>query len=264
MEKYQLGKLINITVESIIKQSLIDRIDDIMVTRLPTLDNIWNEICFKYYGKVEYVKACRIYMLWKRNAQDFSNICKTLAKNFYYAKFSSNNLIIIPVKNEEWNILQTYKSFFKERCKFNIEFTNWLSQKLQDHGIYCWLRCKSNWFKQDGSRKQASAFWKGTYECTSKCGNIYEAFIVNQILDKSVMIFVTPLIQFTHIEKVPKRLRCSSSIRENQAKNILLNGFSSAKADNVLHNFLNPKQNGKMHQKFIHQFIFLNFLIKTF
>ena len=54
------------------------------------------------------------------------------------------------------------------RLRLGNVFTEFISNKLQNNGWNCWLKCQDNWFKRNDRRKKICNFWTGRYYCIFK------------------------------------------------------------------------------------------------
>ena len=114
-------------------------------------------------------------------------------RNLIYEHFEkvgcSKRLIVLKLDFQDMNLVKSFigdykivKSKLCKRKKFKKEFDNFLSLKLQNLGLNCWLTCKSNWFKKENSRKFSKAFWNGSFFCIdNECQNNFKARIMQEI-----------------------------------------------------------------------------------
>ena len=161
----------------------------------------------------------------------------------------------IEISVEEWITARKYISGYyqKTRYKFLSFFTNFLSQKLQDNGINCWLVCKWNWFRLEDSQKQNANYWSGSYKCIDKnCSNSFHARIeklnCSYECDSSVNI-CTIKVRITgshlHSKRIKKKVRCSKTDRCNTALKLKAHGITKVRQENLINNIFASKQTGK-------------------
>lgn len=244
-------KLLNITVELMIQNSL-KSLNDIPLTRNNGTNNIWNLICLKYYDSVDYLKTVNIYNWYKRNTNNYAFqtelvvselVQKNLAEPMETDKSSDSQKIVLPIQSREWNIFQSYIAIYNGRTKFKTEFTDILSEKIQNYGVNCWLKCEYNWFKATSSQKKSAPFWHGRYVCVDpKCKLKFEALIEDPINDtekkQSVLIFINYIGVDYHEKKLIKKIRCFGLERDLQAKELLQEGTCNVIVNNIINNSL--------------------------
>lgn len=122
-------------------------------------------------------------------------------------------------------------------------FSNFLSEKLQNYGIKCWLKCNYNWLKKKSSQKTTSPFWKGIFSCVN-CKKRFFATIHKELEDskqnKDVIIFVNFEDISKHDDKIKPRIRCKGDKRLELAKELMYESTSNVISKNILGNYKKP------------------------
>ena len=243
--------LINTLVQVIVQNPNLD-INKVRPTRKMDPNNIWNIICLKLFNNISYAEANKIFKIWHNKtsklAEQVLSLCGSI-ENGDKNGGNGSNPISLAISAVDWVILSTY-IVNSPRRRFTSQFTDFLSEKLQENGIKCWLRCSYNWFKKSDSQKSSSPFWQGVYKCTDpSCSNTFSAFIHSIIQYESsncVIIFVDVNEGNTkHKNIVLKKIRCIRDERLAQAKEIALDTSLNCHAKNILHNKIQTKQNSK-------------------
>lgn len=160
--KMNIKKLVNIAKE-ILSEDIISNIDEIPLSRTD-LNNIWNKISQEYYGNIEFKNSLNIKSWWVRNTNNFRTILKNILQN---KEQTIKKKYSIDIDHKEWIYLQGQISS-SGRERFKVGMSHFLSKKLQERGVKCYLTCKYNWFKEKKSQKTESPYWKGLYVCTEK------------------------------------------------------------------------------------------------
>lgn len=102
-----IEKLISITIEVMMQNSLSD-LSKIKVTRSKDRTNVWNQICFKYHGLVDYKNTLQFYQWWQRDTQNYSTLSKSaineLSKEPEEAELlnSKEKKIVVTFRSDEW------------------------------------------------------------------------------------------------------------------------------------------------------------------
>lgn len=238
----EVEKLVNITVEIILKNSISD-LQNVKPTRVDDISNIWNRICLKYFGNIRYQDALKIFTWWTRDTKNYSSLTRMAIEELKETKKmeidSIKKDIIVPLNSNEWKSISCLKATYNKRSKFISDFSNFLSEKIQKHGINCWLKCDFNWFKKNESQKLSSPFWKGRYQCYS-CKNTFFTKIIEELKDPNentyVIIFVTYYEYFKHDAKISPKIRCFGEKRLEQAKELMYESTSNVITNNIIDN----------------------------
>ena len=240
-------ELINVILEVIMQNPNKD-INQEKPTRTNDSNNLWNIICSKLYGTASYSDANRILKLWHRNVSKLAEQVASLSGS-YNGSNNEDSFISLPVSAAEWTILATY-IVNSPRTRFTSQFSDFLSEKLQECNIKCWLSCVNNYFKKINSTKTRSPFWRGTYKCIDPhCSKIFTA-VIHQIIkcEKSshVIIFVTENNALNiHESKIMKKIRCIGGERLEQARDLAFNSALNCQSQNILNNKIHTKRNSK-------------------
>jgi hypothetical protein len=127
-------KLIDCIVDYMTKNQLSD-----LLSKAQTYINEnswWGEICRHYCGRYDTKTAMRIKGFYSRNYNEIHQIV------------SSFQQFCIKLNASEW---KTIKKHINQACRkrFNAGFTHFLSTKLQELGVHCYLDSteRNNWFK---------------------------------------------------------------------------------------------------------------------
>ena len=195
-KKLFLQELIRVCYEVCHEENFFD-LDSVTVARQS--ENIWRKIGTRYYGIYDHKYSVNVYSWWKRDTNGF----QTEFKKFLQKKqsmneplLSENEKIKILIKPEEWLKIKKFVANLT-RKKFKSEFDGFLSEKIQEKGINCWLKCKWNWFKETNSKKKNSPFWKGVFNCINQdCENKFIAFIQNGVDEKKKSCLIRNRIKY--------------------------------------------------------------------
>ena len=239
-------ELIDLTIELISENPSID-INTAKVTRKRDFSNFWNMLSLRYFKKITFQNALKLNKSWHRLTSGYAKQVNTCYTNTNCVSSEENIQFKIKFTPEEWVILQTFV-VRNIRSSFSHQFSDFLSKKLQNIGIKCWVRCKHNWFRRNKSRKANSPFWNGVYICIdSKCKQIFKTTIIEPLEInslKDVILFVEKNNEESHTEKISKNIVCSSLKRISQANELFINKPLNCKTSNILHNVLQDNQNG--------------------
>jgi hypothetical protein len=254
--KFDIVRLVDVMVKFLLSlnhTSPTDLLDKTNPSRSNDINNLWNGICKKYFGFIDYNDCLNLKAWWTRNTKNLRQLVITKLERLYEqdeSKMITNiSKYNVHLSFIEWQtVLKKYKKDYKERSMLNTEFSDFLSQRLQNLGINCWFECKHNWFKKVVMQKNSSGYWRGIYICRDKasCSNKVEALIRNSPTDVDGSVIEIMLTQtHTHNQKLIKKARCSGSKRVEQAKELAIKGISNVKAENILDNILTLEQTGK-------------------
>ncbi len=129
-------ELINVILEVIMQNPTKD-INEERPSRTNDPNNLWNIICSKLYDTTCYSDANRIFKLWHSNvsklAEQVTSLCGSIYRNN-----GEKSFISLPVTAEEWTILTTY-IVNSPRARFTSQFSDFLSEKLQECNIKYWI-----------------------------------------------------------------------------------------------------------------------------
>ena len=261
----RLEELIEITIELMILNS-IKSLDDQKISRKDQ-KNIWNQICSKYFNDgYTFKDAVNLRSWWERNTCDFRKLLirkmhgkemrisgenddeKTISKSIKKSQF------FIKLSFNEWFNVQSLIGKYK-RKKFKSGFDDFLTERLQNLNVKCYLRCKYNWFSESNNlSKPNDNLWRGLYVCIDpNCHNKFEAKIkqipiqnhcLNTLLDNDCCTIEIIFDQKTlHQKKLSKKPRCSGSTRKETALNLMSRGVLNIQSENIIMNKMS--QNGK-------------------
>lgn len=232
---FNINKLVSITI-SLLRDKTLEIMKSSITRNANDQTNIWNQICSKYFGTIDFNSVLNLSTWWKRNTNNY----QTLVKDAFCF---NDRTITIPINRETWTTLQKYKAEYESRSTFRKGFHDYLSQQLQDNGINCWLHCKYNWLSKSNSQKKNCPWWKGVYVCTDKgCNNSFEAKI-DDVLSGDIRVVINCKLHAKHA-RVFKKISCYGEERFKQAQEIMVSGISNTHSDNILHNITTFNQNG--------------------
>ena len=239
--KVDINNLVKIASE-ILKKYNLSSLDDVKLTRSKNGTNILDQICHRYFGNYKYQNKMRIYQIWRRNSQNFVEMLNKEVTNLT----DQEKRFIFNVTKEEWiNRFFDLVVCYEQRFKFKQEISLFLSEKLQEQNVKCWLKCKSNWFKKKESNKKSAPWWRGNFSCVdSKCLNTFLAEIQNcqNILqnNEEKNFIQIDIIWYQdsnqHLNFVLREPRCSGQERIQVAKNLVELGVMNTQINHVLGN----------------------------
>ncbi|CAF1080474.1 unnamed protein product [Brachionus calyciflorus] len=210
----EIKKIIDITIKWILKTK--SHLDSEKVKRpkqngyKDDLD-IWNKIAFEYFGKIENKNALNIFSWCKRNTHKFPTIVKSKISKFDDSFMEVENVteqeIVLDLDQKDLEVIKKFIRFYEPRSKFNTDFANFLSERLQNFGIKCWLRTTGNAFKKKLSQKKSSPFTK-----------------------------VTVKEEYFHENFLKAKIRSAGIERINQSINVLAHGILNVSINNRINN----------------------------
>ena len=237
-KELDFGKLIDITVK-VLKFNNISRLISLNLSRICNY-SILDQICSEYFGNTDYKNKIRVFKIWERNVNNFT----TEVNLRLSANFNKNHHFQINISKKEWfDQIEKNKVSYNERNKFNSDFADYLSNKLQcEKKLKCWLKFTSNWFKKQNSKKKKAPLWKGVLECIdANCSNKFNAIIENNhTLEKFkyIKIDIFPDINNKNHENfIQKISRCTGFNREQTAKDLINLGITNVESNNIIYNF---------------------------
>jgi hypothetical protein len=267
-----IKKLVQITIRTILKYNV--NLDQEPLKRPknlndPTILDVWNKISYEFFKTIEYKNTLNIFSWWHRNTNKYASIVRAKMKEFEEdtamewepSEEISKNEIKIQLSDQDIEKLESFVRQYQLRFRFDTKFDNFLSERLQQYGIKCWLRSKSNWFKKQSSQKISAPYWRGLFSCSeSKCTNTFKAYIKNELKKNSSIIFSRKINQaenciYVCLDKasnnhdliIPK-VRCSGKERSEQELEILAKGVTNVVIDNSIHNDEKEFFLGKINQ----------------
>ena len=105
---------------------------------------------------------------------------------------------------------------------------------MNEKGVNCQLRSEKNWFL-----KTKAYYWSGKYRCKHEsCNMLYKAFKLKKISKEIILYSSEPC---TH-GLVPLKTRCTGELRKNMQLQLLAYGALNVKANNIVMNRINAKQ----------------------
>ena len=253
-----IDKLVKITVEVLLLNNL-KTLDNINLSRKS--DNIWSQLSYKYFNNYDYKNSLNVANWWKRNVKKYADIIKNIfvdqkiEHKHSFHNNSASKTVILKFNSTEFLSLKSFVGNY-ERPKFKSEFDDFLSEKIQNLGIKCWLKCKFNWFR-NSNKNNLNACWRGVFVCINhpNCLNKFEAlmFTNNDLLNNSTTnnffhIFEKELFTITlnyeqqtvHDTFLKKEIRCTGKKREEQNLEILQHGLTNSQTNNVIFNQMTP------------------------
>ncbi|CAF0843732.1 unnamed protein product [Brachionus calyciflorus] len=249
IRKINLPRLVDITFKFLITNKISP---DEMIGSARGENNIWGRLSIEFFGEFSFTDSMFIQTLWKRDKDAFKtlvterfNLRSEIKKND--KKQVSDILIELENKNPE--------DFVKEdkdgREWLSAEFSSFISQKVQNSGIKCWLKCNYNWLRKKDGRKKGN-YWNGKYSCIS-CKNEFKLWISRE---KSLYLHLKPLI-FTgkHSEFIlPKEKRITDHARLQLSYKIKSVGIANFRAENTFENeYINYGKIRKISSEFTHR-----------
>ncbi len=162
------------------------------------------------------------------------------------------NNIVVKLSWAEWSFIQKFirttevlvrgKKIVRRR--FNTDFSNFLSDKIQLMGVAnCRLVTSTNWFRKDDSqRKNSTHYWSGKYSCLDKSCQIKYIGYIEKIIDNTevnlIIRFDNSLLS-TH-DLVQQKIKCSGEKRDQQKLELMSNGTLNTLNSNVISNREKP------------------------
>lgn len=141
----------------------------------------------------------------------------------------------ISLKRDEWEKLKNI-SLNKSKNDLNQNFIFFLSFKLQEIGLNCWLKCRYNRFSKRHSFNSKNPYWKGYFCCNKECGlDLTSSIQKNNNSDKEILIGLR-WFGMTYHEKAEPLVRCSGILRELIGNRIFEISLPNTKAENILFN----------------------------
>ncbi|CAF0909191.1 unnamed protein product, partial [Brachionus calyciflorus] len=258
----EIKRLVDITINNIEKYNLnLDKEPLRRSKKNETLRNLdaWNKISYDFFGNILYKNTLNIYSWWKRDTNNYRSKVKLKLNErqnedmeIDQKEIRKPDEIKIVLTDEDVNLLQNFISNYQYRSKFNTEFDDFLSERLQKHEIKCWLRSKSNWFKKERSQKSLAPFWSGFFSCLDpKCQNKFKASIKNDLkISRTIRqlsstqiqnnhIIVIPYLKTTHESIIKPKIHCTGKKRVEQQVECLAHGVSKTVFDNFIFNEAN-------------------------
>ena len=265
IQDQDLKKLVYVTI-NLINKNNIKNLNDLKLTRKG--NDIWHQIGLEYKNENSYKNVLNIFTRWKRNTKNYREdvlilLNREKENSEYEEKMNLSNedeillnqtdptlkkTIIVEISENEWKSINQFVSNGK-RKKLNQSFSNFLSDKLQQNGLKCWLKSKYNWLSQ--SKCLTKPFAYGIYICVDEnCKNKFQVHFdcLGKILnvnhqsgmEKNIKrIFVSYEEKTIHFKKVMKTAFCSGIEREEESKKIMSLGLSNTLTHNILENKFN-------------------------
>ena len=186
---------------------------------------LWVELSKRVYKKQSsYNKQQQLYKLWHKP--------NGLIKKKVLISLNLTNERVISVKftPEEWgHMLNTATNAAK--CKFLVKFDDFLSKKLQDHGLKCWLRSNGN------NRLKKTVLWEGKFTCMeNKCEIFDYRCFAEKNMGNDVSVHVIYRNNIVSHDKLINKLRVTGNERFNQKFSLAANGILNTQAFNSNYN----------------------------
>jgi hypothetical protein len=186
---------------------------------------IWIELSKRVYkNQSSYSKQQQLHTMWHKP----NGLLKI--KVLFSLDLTNERVITVKFTPEEWaHMLSTATNASK--CKFLVKFDDFLSKKLQDHGLKCWLRSNGN------NRLKKTVLWEGKYTCMeNKCEIFDYRCFAEKNMGSDVSVHVTYRNNFVSHEKLVNKLRVTGSERYNQKFSLTANGILNTQAFNSNYN----------------------------
>ncbi|CAF0948592.1 unnamed protein product [Brachionus calyciflorus] len=267
-----LKRLVEITVR-LVQQKQVD-LDKLRLVRTSIFgsvekNDIGRQIAYNYFGSIQFKDVVNIYSWWHKDSYNFATLVKLELNKLEkieimeFDKESSFSFgsdfvsrINVELSDEDLKTIESFISHYNQRSQFNTGFDDFLSQKLQEKGVKCWLRCSSNRFKNAESQNKSAPFWTGKFKCIDNdCTNIFKSSIRDNLIRHYSIVYdkyeqphsieVKILQNYVHMEKIEPRIRSADNQRKRQAVDVLAHGISECSMNNLLFNTENTSILGK-------------------
>jgi len=196
---------------------------------------IWQELCSNLNNSLSqnqlFSYQVRLHKLWNApNSYIKRTVMSALASNNSNRHIFDKSSCKLQVKitNEEWQD-QMKTAMNHSKSSFLVKFDNFLSAKLQNLGIKCWLRSSHNRFKKN-------VLWEGIYKCIEKNCEIEKFECIAFKTINEVLIDVKFCDKIVTHEKLIKRLRISGQDRVIQQYSLSANGIANTQSFNAIYN----------------------------
>ncbi len=145
------------------------------------------------------------------------------------------NTMTVIINFKEWQEHEHFMYVYGKRKTFLEPFTKMLSRRLRKKGVKCCLKRNYN-YTTSATINAAKFYWKGLYTCIEpNCDLKYRMCIKNKPCGNDVELFVFWNGTWNHEEEVIP-VRTAGKKRLLQARDIMLNGITNTKAQNILFN----------------------------
>ncbi len=116
-------------------------------------------------------------------------------------------------------------------------FSDYISGKLQDTGIKCWLKCYYNWILQVIKN---SVIWHGIYNCINKsCNKEFKIVLIFGPNECQFDIYYDP--KETNHMFIKNKICCRGRERIRQSFRLISSSSSKCQTDNSIFNKKNEK-----------------------
>ena len=137
--------------------------------------------------------------------------------------------IELALSSEELSALELFKN---RQGKFNVEFTNFLTDKINSNLINCELVMISNYFL----KLTKAYYWRGLYRCkVDKCNIFYRVFKKSK---NSQLLLLLANGTCSH-DVNEKKVRTTGEARKELQNKILAFGSLNTQANNIIFNEMN-------------------------
>ena len=134
--------------------------------------------------------------------------------------------------------LADIEKFKNKTGKFNVEFTNILTKKLNNEQVFCDLVMISNYFL----KTKRSYYWRGLYQCKLDSCNIQ--YRVYKEFQQSHTILLMANSTCSHKEQ-EKNVRTTGEKRKDMKNRMLSFGIINTQANNIIVNELYKNEEGE-------------------
>jgi hypothetical protein len=145
------------------------------------------------------------------------------------------------LKENEMQMFSVHKIRSGNIYKLNKHFTDFLTRKLNINSINCNLKCESNHFKKDDSRKINCPFWNGNYRCKKEDCSIGYKFI-KRTPDSNFLLMVA---EKKCAHEAYEKFSSYGSERRNLQLRLLAKGSLAVQSENFLLNSLQNENESK-------------------
>jgi len=138
------------------------------------------------------------------------------------------------LKDNEKKLFSVHKIKSGNIFTLDKSFTEFLTRKLNVNSINCNLKCESNIFKKEDSRKKNCAFWTGKYKCKKQDCAIGYKFIKRT----SESDFLLMIAEKNCIHGPFEKFACYGSARNDLKLRLQGKGALEVQSENFLLNSL--------------------------
>ena len=264
----------NIDVENIIQKTVfIFKSYPLSANLSPRNENsLWGKVTIELLGKFNFTDALLIQTWWKRDKDSFRskvkskiNILEKSSSDYCFENCADDSKMDVCSNNSKTDVcsedseMEVCSDSSNERFEFifNKEETTILKKFISSSGangrkyflrafdqfltdktenvVPCFLKSKSNWFKNVSGRKNNLPYWRGKFHCTFQgCDTIFDACSFSDLTNSE--FFKIKLIwsgKSQHIKQDPKR-RITGDFRKKMSLEIMANGIENTRNNMII------------------------------